>query len=112
MSEHTEHASKFAQKIIDGDPAACGALKELAVRAKTDKRAANALKVIALTIKLGRAGNGKPAPIVSGGLPGQVFATGKHIVKFALTPAAWAISSVGKGVGWAGSQLQHLSHVI
>lgn len=99
-------AKAFAQKIVNRDSDAIAALKELAAKAGHDESAANALRIVAITLKFE-----KPTPshpIMAGGLP----QAGGKILKIALTPAAWAVSSAGKAFHWAGSQLQHLSHQI
>lgn len=99
-------AKAFAQKIVDRDPEAISALKQLAAKAGHDESSANALRIVAITLKFE-----KPTPshpIMAGGLP---QAAGR-VLKVALTPAAWAVSSGGKAFHWAGSQLQRLSHMI
>lgn len=99
-------AKAFAQKIVDRDSEAIAALKDLAARAGHDESAANALRIVAVTLKFE-----KPTPshpIMAGGLP----QAGGKILKIALTPAAWVVSSSGKAFHWAGSQLQHLSRMI
>ncbi len=126
MQEHHEHqkrfyqhlckhpnahlaAKSFAKKIAAKDPQAVAALKELAANAKTDEKAANALRIIAVTFKFEPPTTGT---MIAGGIPAEAGHVVLKTLKFALSPAAWALSSAGKVFHWSGQQLQHLSHAI
>lgn len=104
-------ARAFAHKISAKDPAAMAALKDLASRAAADESAANALRIIAVTMKFEKIPV-SAGPMMAGGVPAQVFHTTGKLLKLALSPAAWALHTGGKAFHWAGVQLQHLSHAI
>jgi hypothetical protein len=98
-------ACSFAAKIEAKDPQALAALRDLAARAATDERAANSLRIIAVTIKY------EHGSMIAGALPHIATAGGK-LIRLVLTPAAWTLSNGGKVFHWAGRQLQSLSHAI
>lgn len=100
-------AQSFAQKLVNRDAEAIALLRALSSKAATDPKAANAVRILAVTMKFE-----KPTPsmgtIISGGLP----AAGGKIIKAALTPAAWVLSQSGNLFHWAGRQFQHISQTI
>lgn len=95
-------AQAFAHKLSAKDPAAKVALHALA--AKPDHRSQNALRAIAVVIKYEHGG-------IFAGFA-NVATTGGKVIRLALSPAAWVLSTGGKGFRWVGSTLQHLSHAI
>lgn len=99
-------AVAFAKKIVAKDPAAIALLKELAAKSGTDESAANALRIIAVTVKYEFPD--ADANIMAGG----IASAGGKVLKLALSPIAWTVSTAGHAFKWAGSQLQHLSHAV
>ncbi len=106
-------ASAIARKLVAKDPTAVAALKDVASKASSDESAANALKIIAVTMKYEHPdfGSDSGGAMYAGGIPAVARSVG-GIVKLALTPAAWVLSTGGKVFNWTGHQLQHFSHVI
>ena len=96
-------AKTFAEKLAKKDPEAVAALKSLAERAGSDPAAANALRIISVTMKFE-----EPESIIAGGLP----ATAGKAVKVALAPAAWVLASAGHVFHWTGRQFQHFARYI
>ena len=101
-------ASAIANKLVAKDPMAVQALKDVAAKAGSDESAANALKIIAVTMKYEHPDFGDSSPMMAGGLPAAASAVGK-VIKLALTPAAWALHTGGQVFHWTGKQLQHFS---
>lgn len=101
-----EAARRACAKLQAKDPAAQADLRKLALRAKSDPQARNALKAIAVTCKYE-----SPDGIISGALPNVVQAGGK-IIRLALSPLSWAAGTAGKVAHWTGAQLQSLAHAI
>lgn len=95
-------AKHFAAKLAAKDPAAVARLKQLAATATTDEASANALRIIAVTMKFEQPGT----TMISGGIPGG------HVIKLALSPLAWALAQSGKLFHWSGTQFQHFSRFI
>lgn len=107
-------AARFAKKVVAGDKDAIECLKDLASKASSDESAANALRVISVTIKYEHPNFKKPEGLtmLAGGLPGDLMGAAGKIVSLALAVPKWVLSTGGKTVEWAGGSLQSLSRLI
>jgi hypothetical protein len=96
-------AQNLVNRILASDPHAMAELKGLSANAH-DPRARNALQIIAVVFKYEHPEYHGPGTTLIGGIASTA--------KFVLSPVAWVLSTAGKSVNWAGSQIQHLAKVL
>lgn len=110
LYDHLKHhpnaymmAQNLVNRILANDPHALAELKSLTARS-SDPRARNALQIIAVVFKYEHPEYHGPGTTLIGGIASTA--------KFVLSPVAWALSTAGKTVNWAGAQIQHLARVL
>lgn len=106
-------AQRFAKKIAANDADAQKTLAALMAQASAgDRAASNTCRCIAVVMKFENMVPKKGAgAMVSGALPSLV-GIGQKLVKFALSPVAWALGATGRGAHWAGNTLTNLGHAL
>lgn len=113
------NAASVAKRLVAKDPSAETAVKDLLAKAGSGSLPAiNALKAIGVVIHFehmlppGSKTGPYGVPMVSGGLlPAASSAVGK-LLRFALSPVAWALNVAGSAAHWAGAQSQNLSRAL
>lgn len=96
-------AKSFARKIVARDPYAIRCLRDLAAKAQNDERSANALRIVAVTMKYEQ-----PDSMIAGGIPQAI---GK-VSKYAAAPISWVLNQSGHAFEWVGTQFHNVARGI
>lgn len=110
-------AKSVGKRVAAGDPAAKAAVQDLMTRAAAgDYAAINTCKAIGVVMKFEHmipkgTTTGPYGLTVSGLLPAATSTAGK-LLRFVLSPAAWALGVAGQAAHWGGNQFANLSRAL